>query len=345
MDEATRDGTSLRVLRQQIEDERMVYAAGSVARLEALRSKFQSKIDELKRKISPSDVVRRESLTIEHLQIDAYRELLRLIDTRLATIRAVREAECPPGVNLLPRLVDERIGKELANLRSLARLEEPGLGALQEWVKKKCGEDLQPGDRLDIDIFRRQGLAQWIEEALEELIDEASEALIEAVGEALDQKCLEELREDIVANLGAECNSQQKSPPLAASPAGPFTSSSPRRCGRPLEAMLVERGNVLIDSRDFWVKVVEFLQHNWALIEYKHAGEVLIYFITDKSGVFDEIAFGSAADGVAALRRNGFRRYADDPDLQSFLRPPPAPFHRRPHPNGPIYSSGRFWKS
>jgi len=31
--------------------------------------------------------------------------------------------------------------------------------------------------------------------------------------------------------------------------------------------------------------------------------------------------------------------------LQSFLSPPSPPFGSVPHPNGPIYSSGRFWRS
>ena len=101
---------------------------------------------------------------------------------------------------------------------------------------------------------------------------------------------------------------------------------------------------VPIQSTDFWVKVVEMLQQNWALIQPHSAGGVRAYFISDTSGVFDEMAFGSEADAAEALQRNSFHRYADALDLRSFLRPPSAPFHRHPHPNGPIYSSGRFWK-
>jgi hypothetical protein len=101
---------------------------------------------------------------------------------------------------------------------------------------------------------------------------------------------------------------------------------------------------VSLNNDDFWVKVVEMLQQNWAEIEPEVAGGVLVYFISDASGVFDEIAYPSAEQAADALRRNGFSRYADSLDLQSFLRPPSAPFHRRPHPNGAIYSSGRFWK-
>jgi hypothetical protein len=100
---------------------------------------------------------------------------------------------------------------------------------------------------------------------------------------------------------------------------------------------------VSIRSRDYWFKVVDMLQQNWALIERSGSG-VTVYFISDTSGVFDEIPFDSAAAAEAALRLNGFRRHADDPESATFLRCPEPPFHRRPHPNGPIYSSGRFWK-
>jgi len=102
---------------------------------------------------------------------------------------------------------------------------------------------------------------------------------------------------------------------------------------------------VPIQNEDFWVKVVEMLQQNWAIIEPDAAGGARTYFITDVSSVFDEITFPSAEAAAGALQRNGFCRYADSPDMKSFLRPPSAPFRRGAHPNGPIYSSGRFWKS
>ena len=94
---------------------------------------------------------------------------------------------------------------------------------------------------------------------------------------------------------------------------------------------------------DFFVKVVEMLQQNWAIIEPVSSTGVCVYFISDTSGVFDEIELYSEAVAITALKRNGFSRYADEPNLKSFLRPPAAPFHRHSHPNGPIYSSGRFW--
>jgi hypothetical protein len=102
---------------------------------------------------------------------------------------------------------------------------------------------------------------------------------------------------------------------------------------------------VEVDSNDFWVKVVGMLQQNWAVIESGGETAARIIFITDTSGIFDEIAFSNAADAAEALARNGFKQFAQSPDLQAFLRPPAPPYARAAHPNGPIYSSGRFWRS
>jgi hypothetical protein len=105
-----------------------------------------------------------------------------------------------------------------------------------------------------------------------------------------------------------------------------------------------EADTVILHNEDLWVKVVEFLQQNWALIEDLDSG-VRIFFISDSSGVFDQLDYESRQDAEAALRRNGFNRYSDDIKAQQFLRPPSPPYRHSPHTNGPIYSSGRFWVS
>jgi hypothetical protein len=87
------------------------------------------------------------------------------------------------------------------------------------------------------------------------------------------------------------------------------------------------------------------LQQNCAVMEDEAAGAVRVYFISDIGGVFDEIAFPSAISANEALAINGFRRFSESRDLQSFLRPPTGPFRRSNHPNGAIYPSGRFWRS
>ena len=100
---------------------------------------------------------------------------------------------------------------------------------------------------------------------------------------------------------------------------------------------------VPIVGRDYWLKMVEMLQQNWALIDASEAG-VAVWFFGDTSGVFDEMRFGSMAEAEAALQRNGFRRYAEDARAREFIAVPRPPFRRQLHPNGQIYSSGRFWK-
>ena len=95
---------------------------------------------------------------------------------------------------------------------------------------------------------------------------------------------------------------------------------------------------------DPWVKVVEMLQQNWASIEPRLAGGVTVWFYGDTSYIFDRMDFASTNEAEDALRRNGFRHFASDPDLQTFLRAPEAPFRVGSHPNGPIYSSGRYWR-
>lgn len=102
---------------------------------------------------------------------------------------------------------------------------------------------------------------------------------------------------------------------------------------------------VHIESIDFWVEIVEMLQQNWALVESDGRGGARICFISDASGVFDEMTYPSLDDALKALYRNGFRHFNGEPDLQDFLRPPSPPYRRASHPNGPIYSSGRFWRS
>lgn len=102
--------------------------------------------------------------------------------------------------------------------------------------------------------------------------------------------------------------------------------------------------SISIQSRDYWFKVVEMLQQNWALLDSTDEG-VSVYFVNDASGVFDVICFDSVDKAHADLRFNGFSRFVEDERARSLLRCPQPPFANRPHPNGPIYSSGRFWKT
>ena len=99
-------------------------------------------------------------------------------------------------------------------------------------------------------------------------------------------------------------------------------------------------------NNDYWFKIVGMLQQNWAIIESgNEQSDCVIYFISDDAGVFDQIELGSLSEAKKQLRLNDFKRYTDDNEAQRFISPPPPPFHKTSHPNGLIYSSGKYWKS
>ncbi len=105
----------------------------------------------------------------------------------------------------------------------------------------------------------------------------------------------------------------------------------------------MNRGEIVeIKSRDYWFKIVEFLQQNWALIDQRDSG-VVVWFFGDTAGAFDEFNFKTEADAIRALKRNGFKLFADDTKALEFIAKQEPPFSRRPHSNWPIYSSGSFW--
>lgn len=90
------------------------------------------------------------------------------------------------------------------------------------------------------------------------------------------------------------------------------------------------------------VKVVGMLQQNWAVALPCDAG-VLVLFVHDRSGIFDQISFQGMQEALDALRKNGFSDH--DPSDEPIITPPRLPLSNARHPNGPIYSSGAFWRS
>ncbi|HBM15688.1 MAG TPA: hypothetical protein DD381_05000 [Lentisphaeria bacterium] len=87
------------------------------------------------------------------------------------------------------------------------------------------------------------------------------------------------------------------------------------------------------------------LQQNWALIEKSQNGSSIVYFLNDNSIIFDQIEFLSENLAQQQLKNNGFSRYIEDKDVQKFITPPRPPFLKGDHPNGAIYSSGRYWRN
>ena len=97
-----------------------------------------------------------------------------------------------------------------------------------------------------------------------------------------------------------------------------------------------------IKNTDYWLKVVDMLQQNWAVIESTGAG-VAVYFFDDHGVIFDRLSFEFISDAETALRRNGFSLYSEE--RFDFIAKARHPCRLRAHDNGPIYSSGRFWHS
>jgi hypothetical protein len=101
--------------------------------------------------------------------------------------------------------------------------------------------------------------------------------------------------------------------------------------------------NTEIKSEEYWIKIVDFLQQNWALIEYNENNrKVSVFFVQDDSKVFDKIDFNDVREAEIALRRNGFKLYQDmNDDFKGHVPPPLKPYNII---SRPIYSSGEYWK-
>lgn len=94
----------------------------------------------------------------------------------------------------------------------------------------------------------------------------------------------------------------------------------------------------------WWVKVVGMLQQNWALPICEDSLTTVL-FADDAGRVFDRLSFADEPSMFEALTLNGFEAFGASERLQKFLHPPSLPLSEGAHPNGPIYSSGRFWRT
>ena len=106
--------------------------------------------------------------------------------------------------------------------------------------------------------------------------------------------------------------------------------------------MYEDEAEIETANEDYWFKIVEFLQQNWAVIEPEGSGFKILFF-DDCSGIFDSIEFDSLEDAESALKRNGFGNYNEDQEAQDFIAKPKAPLRGGAHLINSIYSSGRFW--
>ena len=108
------------------------------------------------------------------------------------------------------------------------------------------------------------------------------------------------------------------------------------------------RRDIHIENRIYWIKILELLQQNWAIIEPSPrgpSGACEVFFIDDNSCVFDKLRFASSREAEAGLARNGFRRYEPDPQMLQHIPPPSPPFYESEDCQTFVYSSGRYWRN
>jgi hypothetical protein len=114
-----------------------------------------------------------------------------------------------------------------------------------------------------------------------------------------------------------------------------------------------------ISSNDWWVKVLEMLQHNWALIEERN-GKFTVYFFHDEGttkcfpkgytlsqirnrcAVVDSLEFDSLEGAQDALRRNHFERLEENPGSWDGCQPHGNFYDARGSEEG-IYSKAGYW--
>lgn len=114
-----------------------------------------------------------------------------------------------------------------------------------------------------------------------------------------------------------------------------------------------------ISNRDWWVKVLGMLQHNWALIEEDRNGATTLYFFHDggmtlgssgyrlseirsRCAVVDSLNFPNRKDALQALERNDFYRLAERPGPWINEYPKGHFYDARATEEG-IYSKSGYW--
>jgi len=116
-----------------------------------------------------------------------------------------------------------------------------------------------------------------------------------------------------------------------------------------------------IGKRDWWVKVLGMMSHNWALIEPQPNGQVTVYFLHDKgmtlrpsafkradfsnrSAVVDALEFDDVYGAQQALLANDFDRLKANPGPWLDFVPEGHFWDARATEEG-IYSKKGYWRS
>jgi hypothetical protein len=116
-----------------------------------------------------------------------------------------------------------------------------------------------------------------------------------------------------------------------------------------------------IGNRDWWVKVLGMMSHNWALIEPQPNGQVMVYFLHDKgmtlrpsafkradfsnrSAVVDALEFDDVYEAQQALLANDFDRLKANPGPWLDFVPEGHFWDARATEEG-IYSKKGYWRS
>jgi len=99
-----------------------------------------------------------------------------------------------------------------------------------------------------------------------------------------------------------------------------------------------------LGARGYWIKIVGFMVHTWAVIQVDEVtGSRIVWFFDDLAKVFDVMVFSTTKDAERGLRRNGFEPF--DSRRHGSIESPIASegahhFQWRPRR---IYSSGLYW--
>lgn len=103
-----------------------------------------------------------------------------------------------------------------------------------------------------------------------------------------------------------------------------------------------------IGNRDWWVKVLGMLSHNWALIERNPDGSATVYFFQDTSAgkrpaIIDSIHFPSILQARQGLFNNDFQILSRYPGPWMGCEPRGFIYDSRNEQNK-IYSNGKYWR-